>query len=389
MDLDHIFQCHEIEKTDFIRAESNILFDKAGNLYLDFEAGCWSTVLGHNHPRITHAIQDQLEQVMHLNHRCSNHLSEQASISILEKLDISDGKCTFLCSGSEAVSLALKISRLITGRKRFLTLSNTYLAAYGEGSEQEEHNWYIFDWAPCTECGLENCNITCDHIRQIPFKELAGIVFEPGSASGSVQFPPRPLINKLARITKLSGGTVFVNEVTTGIGKTGKWFGFQHYDIAPDIVSVGKGLGNGYPVSAVALSPAAWQPVLEKEFRFAQSHTNDPLGCAVAREVLKVIEEEGLVKQCQETGMYFLDQLNTLQRNHSIIQSVRGRGLMLAMELGNELNCESLFKRLLEKQILVGHQPAFNVLRFFPSLTIRKRDIDHLVSTLDALLIGS
>jgi acetylornithine aminotransferase len=212
------------------------------------------------------------------------------------------------------------------------------------------------------------------------------MVFEPGSASGSVRFPPGPVIHKLARITKLSGGMVFANEVTTGIGRTGKWFGFQHYDMAPDIVSVGKGLGNGYPVSAVALSPAAWQPMLEKEFRFAQSHTNDPLGCVVAGEVIKVIEEEGLVKQCRDTGKYFLDQLNTLQENHPIIQSVRGRGLMLAMELGTDLNCEHVFRQLLEKRILVGYQPSFNVIRFYPALTIKPHEIDHLVSTLEVLL---
>jgi acetylornithine aminotransferase len=386
MDLNHVFKCHEIEKTDFIRAESNTLFDKAGNPYLDFEAGCWSTVLGHNHPRINGIIENQLGKVMHLNHRYSNHLSELAAVSILEKLNIADGRCTFLSSGSEAVSLGLKISRLITGRKRFLTLANTYLAAYGEGAEQETNGWHVFDWAPCVGCKLEKCSMSCDRINQIPFEKLAGFVFEPGSASGSAQFPPGGLINTLAEAAREGGGFVFVNEVTTGIGKTGKWFGFQHYDISPDLVSVGKGLGNGYPVSAVALSRAAWQPVLEKKFRFAQSHTNDPLACAVAREVLKTVEEEGLVEQCREIGAYFLEQLGALDEKYAMVRSIRGRGLMLAMELGEAADCEAIFRQLLEKQIVVGYQPSFNVIRFFPSLTIRKSEIDHLVATLDGVL---
>jgi acetylornithine aminotransferase len=191
---------------------------------------------------------------MHLNHRYSNDLSEIAAGRLLEKLEMSDGKCTFLCSGSEAVSFSLKAARIMTGRSKFITLKDSYLAAYGEGAEKEDHGWILFDWKECAACSpVKACADTCNRFAKIPFEALAGFVFEPGSASGSVQYPPEKPVHAICTAIKQMEGLVVANEVTTGIGRTGRWFGFQHYDIHPDLVAVGKGLGNGYPVSAVAL----------------------------------------------------------------------------------------------------------------------------------------
>jgi acetylornithine aminotransferase len=120
-------------------------------------------------------------------------------------------------------------------------------------------------------------------------------------------------------------------------------------------------------------------------FRFAQSHTNDPLGCAVALEVITVMEEERMVDKCQAIGTYFLQQLKKLQDNFSCIRSVRGRGLMLAIELESEVpfNAESIFNALLVEKFLVGFQPVYNVVRFYPALTISSDDIDRLVVALN------
>ena len=151
-------------------------------------------------------------------------------------------------------------------------------------------------------------------LKEIPFDKIGAFVFEPGgSGIGFVHFPPRPLVEAIAGRVRASGGLIVANEITTGIGRTGKWFGFQHYDIQPDIVALGKGLGNGYPVSAVAVREETAEKLERGGFHYVQSHQNDPLGCAIAREVIAALHEEKLIERGAELGAYFLEGLREIQ----------------------------------------------------------------------------
>ncbi len=117
----------------------------------------------------------------------------------------------------------------------------------------------------------------------MPFEDIAGLIFEPGSASGLVKFPPHGLVQTLVGIIRQRGGLLVVDEVTTGLGRTGAWYGFEHYALQPDIVALGKALGNGYPVSAVAMTHDLADRLEQDGFHYVQSHQNDPLGCAIVR----------------------------------------------------------------------------------------------------------
>jgi acetylornithine aminotransferase len=119
-------------------------------------------------------------------------------------------------------------------------------------------------------------------------------LFEPGSSSGLVRFPPEKLIRGIVGAVRENDGFILVNEVTTGVGRTGRWFGYQHYGISPDVVALGKGIGNGYPVSVTACAPRVISRLGGRPIPYSQSHQNDPLGAAVAREVVRTVREEGL-----------------------------------------------------------------------------------------------
>ncbi len=175
------------------------------------------------------------------------------------------------------------------------------------------------------------------------------------------------------------------NEVTTGMGRTGKWFGFQHYDIQPDIVVLGKGLGNGYPVNAVALCREIAEPFENSGLRYAQSHQNDPLGCAVAQEVINILREESWIVRGEEIGKYFLKGLQSLAKKHPIVKDVRGCGMLLGLELQphESFSVEVLYHTLLEQGFLVGYYPAGNILPMDPSLTIERESIDQFLKVLD------
>ena len=311
--MNHILKCHDIVKTDFVRGDNCYLYDEQGRRYVDLESGIWCTALGHSQPRLSQVIAQQAAKLMHLGTRYPNAIVEEAALALLDIVQIRDGKCTFLSSGSEAVEFGAQTIRRVSGKDLLLTFSNSYLAAYGSAGRKQAGEWYLFDWNACPD--------TAHCIAEIPFEKIGGFVFEPGgSGSGFVRFPPHALVQELAGKVKQAGGLVMSNEVTAGMGRTGKWFGFQHYDIQPDIVALGKGLGNGYPVSAVVMRREVAEKLEATGLRYAQSHQNDPLGCSVAKEVIAILKEENLIERGAKLGAYFLTGLQHLVEKHAIVK---------------------------------------------------------------------
>jgi len=381
--MNHILKCHEIIKTDFVRGENCYLYDEQGKRYVDFESGIWCTGLGHNHPRINQVIRTQIDKVIHLGTRYPNVLAEEAAVDILDIVGFENGKGVFLSSGSEAVEFGVQAARRITGKPLLLTFSSSYLAAYGSAGRKSPEEWRLLDWSACRHPDLTEC------LGGIPFESISAFVFEPGgSGSGFVNFPPKQLVEEIGRRIQQEGGLIVANEITTGMGRTGKWFGFQHYDIKPDIVALGKGLGNGYPVSAVVMERNIAEQLENSGFRYAQSHQNDPLGCAVAREVISILHEENWIERSNRVGACFLEGLKRLEEKHEVVKEARGRGMLLALELSprEHLSVQSVYEKLLECAFLVGCYSAGNVLRFDPALTMEEKNVTNLLESLDSIL---
>jgi acetylornithine aminotransferase len=387
--MNHILRCHEIVKEDFVRGDNCYLYDISGNKYLDLEAGIWCTVLGHNHPQINKTIKEQLDNVMHLNYRYTNLLAEEAGATLLDTVSLPDSKCIFLSSGSEAVEFAVQAARLLTGRNIFLTLSDSYLSAYGVAGTKLSEACACFDWQECRDCEHTNGCENCTRLGGIPFDEIGAFVFEPGSSSGAVRFPPQKLIDEIVRRTKDNNGLLVVDEVTTGLGRTGKWYGFEHYGLEPDVIAIGKGLGNGYPVSAVAIRCNIADELEHSKLHYVQSHQNDPLGCSIAREVIRVIKQEALIERSSSFGEYFLTQLCEIEGRHRVIKEIRGRGLMIGIEFkksNDDFSVVSTYRRMLDRGFLIGYNPVLQIIRFYPALTIEKRAIEDLAEQLDQVL---
>ena len=359
-----------------VKSAGCYMFDSDNRQYLDFESGDWAANIGHSNDRITQVIKDQAGLLIHDGLRFRNKQSEELSVRLLEKLLFPGGKSTFLNSGSEAVNLAITFAKNLTRRKKVLKMDCSFLAAYGHGQISANNT--------------ELVSIPMDSIKSIPeinFHEIAAFVFEPGNAWGLVKFPNNDFITSIASSIKKNGGLLIANEVTTGFGRTGKWFGFQHYDYKPDIVSIGKGLGNGYPISCVSINQKVSELFDSNPFRYAQSHQNDPFGCAVGLEVMNVMDSDGLVQRSSEMGKYFQAQLRKLQAQHSDkIMDIRARGLMIAFELKAGLSAENIYLQLIDNGFLVGQKE--NVIRFMPSLTIEQAHIDELITALNKILLG-
>ena len=381
---------HEVLLKDIARAEGCYLYDSGGKRYVDLEAGVWCISIGHGEPRILKALNGQAARIAHNGFIYSSAIVEEAAREILALIDFDGGNLVFLCSGSEAVEYGVRVTRMTTDKPLLMTMVDSYFGAYGSAWRRDESEWFSFDWMACSGCPDDRvCDETCKHWAAIPFGMIGGFLFEPGSSSGLVRFPPVKLIRSIVGEVHRAGGLVQVNEVTTGIGRTGKWFGYQHYDIAPDIVSMGKGVGNGYPVAVTAFRPGVIDRLGGQPVMYAQSHQNDPLGAAVAREVIRVIEEDGLVARAAEIGPHLVSGLEAIKARTGRIRAVRGRGLLVAIEMEDgpeETLTRQALTDLLDRGYVLARRSGFGILRVDPPLSIARGDIEAFLQAFEEVL---
>ncbi len=374
---------------DAVAASGCEVIDASGRRWVDLESGVWCASIGHSHPRVAATIAEQAGRLAHAGYNYGSALVEDAARAVLAVAGLAGGACAFLCSGSEAVEYVVQAARPRMSRPLLLVMSDAYFGAYGAARRRDPAEWHVFDVAGCAGCREPACTERCRRFSELPFDRIGGFLLEPGSASGVVRFPPRALVGAIASALAASGGLLLVNEVTTGIGRTGAWFGYQHYGLAPDAVAIGKGIGNGYPVSVAAFGPRLAASLAEAPLRYAQSHQNDPLGAAVAREVIRTIEAEGLVERGRRAGERLLEALVAVAARRASVREVRGRGLMIAIELADDperTRARAAHLALARRGFLVGRRTDAPVLRVDPSLTVPQGVLDAFVAALDEVL---
>ena len=300
-----IYNCtgHELKIHDVVDSQGIYLIDQNGKQYMDLESGVWCAALGHKNNRINNVIKNQIDSIMHTGFCYSTEVVERAAKSVLSITNFKNGQCVFLCSGSEAIEILRQISRQIKGKNKTLVLHDAYLGSYSSTIDRID-GWHIFNWEECKTCPVnDKCSSNCPALQNIP-KDITEYIFEPGSGSGFVRFPPKALIQNIVNIVRNNNGVIVANEVTTGVGRTGTWFGYQHYGIEPDMIAIGKGIGNGYPVSVAAINQATIKELENKHFKYMQSHQNDPLGAAVTHEVIQIIKEDKLLENSARKRKY-------------------------------------------------------------------------------------
>jgi len=373
---------HMLKLPNIVDSEGAYLLDDRGNRYLDLESGVWCTPLGHKNARVNAAIARQSNSISHAGFCFSNDIVEEAAQSVLSITGLGGGQCVFLCSGSEVIELARQICRHITKKPTTMCLHDAYLGSYSSVIDRR-NGWHLFDWRECAACpDREDCKKECPKLKDIP-DDISEFIFEPGSASGFVRFPPASLIRNIVKIIRAQGGKIIVNDVTTGMGRTGEWFGYNHYRIEPDLVAIGKGLGNGYPVSALAINRETAGDLEQGTFKYVQSHQNDPLGAAFAREVITVLATDGLISRAAILGEKFLQELQTLT-NSKHITEVRGRGLMFAVDFAERAVGDRTYDQLLEMGYIVCNRGG--MFRIDPPLMIEEADFIGFVEEFRGLL---
>jgi 4-aminobutyrate aminotransferase-like enzyme len=392
------------------RGSMQYVWDVEGRRYLDFFGGILTISVGHANPKVTGRVKAQIDKLQHL----STLYPSEAIVALAEKLaQITPGALQssfFTNSGSEANEAAILLARMATGCYDVIALRH----AYAGGSSLAKSVTGQAPWRKagvvsvgiahainpyCYRCPLglkyPDCEVACAHDVQNLIEtgtsgQIAAFMAEPIQGVGGFITPPPEYFKIVFKAVKKYGGLFIADEVQTGFGRTGKnWFGIEHWEVTPDIMTCAKGMANGAPVGATITTKelaASYQGLTISTFG------GNPVTSVAARATIEVIEEEKLLENADTVGTYFRGKLEQLQEKYPLIGDVRGKGLMQALELVKDRRTKEpapeataqLLERTRDNGLLVGKGGLYgNVIRLSPMLNISKSDVDEAVRALD------
>ena len=363
------------------------VWDVNGKEYLDFVAGIAVCNLGHSHPQVIATVKEQLENLTHVSNLY--YTEPQAQLARLLVENSFADKVFFCNSGAEANEAAIKLARkyahenmgpdkfeLITMKDSFHGRTMATITATGQEKFQ-------FGFTPLLE-----------GFTYVPFNDLqalearisnktCGIMMEPIQGEGGVNIPDTQYLARMREICDRHGILLIVDEVQTGMGRTGELFAYEHSGIKPDIMTLAKALGNGFPIGAMLATNKIAKAFIPGNH--ASTFGGSPLAMAAANATVKTMLQEGILEHCRKMGDYFLLQLKKLQQKHKIIKEVRGMGLMLAAQLNIESG--DIVNECLQKGLLINSAGS-KTLRFVPPLIITTQDVDQAIKVLDEVMEG-
>src|ERR1700726_5173592 len=392
------------------RGSMQYVWDVEGRKYLDFFGGILTVSVGHANPKITGPVKAQVDRLQHLSTLYPN----EAIVALAEKVSqITPGALKssfFSSSGTEANEAAILLARMATGSFDIVALRH----AYSGGSSLTKSVTAQAPWRKsgiislgiahainpyCYRCPLglkyPDCEVACANdvenlIQTGTSGQIAAFMAEPIQGVGGFITPPPEYFKIVFKAVKKYGGLFISDEVQTGFGRTGKkWFGIEHWEVTPDIMTCAKGMANGTPIGATVTTSE-----LAGSFQGMNISTfgGNPVTSVAARATIDVIEEENLLENADVVGTYFRGKLEELQSKYPLIGDVRGMGLMQALELVKDRKTKEpapeataqVMERARDNGLLIGKGGLFgNVLRLSPMLNISKSDVDEAVSILD------
>jgi acetylornithine aminotransferase/acetylornithine/N-succinyldiaminopimelate aminotransferase len=385
LEKSHHFPTYSRFPVLFVKGKGTRLWDIEGKEYIDFLSGIGVVSVGHSHPRILKALERQARSLIHI----SNLFYIASEIELAKKLsEISiNGKCFFANSGAEANECAIKLARkyfrnkgeeryeVITAYRSFHGRTLKTLAATGQESKKK-------DFEPLPP-GFKHVPLNdIEALKREITSKTCAIMLEVIQGEGGIYPCEERYLREVREVCDKSGLLLILDEVQTGMGRTGKLFAYEWFDVNPDILTLAKGLGAGFPIGAVIAHSEVSDAFSPGDH--GSTFGGNPLACAVSLEVLNIIREEGLVENAQKEGAYLLQRIKELSSKFDFINEVRGRGLMIGMHFKKPIAKEVVVK-LLHEGIVAG-AAGNEVLRFLPPLCIKREEIDILIEKLAKIL---
>ncbi|OGW86943.1 MAG: acetylornithine aminotransferase [Omnitrophica bacterium RIFCSPHIGHO2_02_FULL_46_11] len=361
-----------------VKGKGSKVWDIEGHEYLDFFPGWAVSGLGHCHPAVINAIKNQARKILHIPNNYYGLRQLQLAEKIIERSF--PGRVFFCNSGAEAMEAAIKFVRKFgsaSGRYEMITMEGAFhgrtlaaLAATGK---------YYKGFEPMPEGFKQVPFNNFEALKQAVGPKTIAIALELIQGEGGIQVAEIDYVRKIKALCEEKKLLLVFDEVQTGIGRTGKWFAYQHYGVEPDLMALAKSLGSGVPIGALVVNKRIKEEVLVPGTH-ASTYGGNPLVTAAGLAVFKAIEQGKLLRNAEEMGAYLKSKLTALKEKYSSIKEVRGIGLMLGMELDRP--GAELVKQAREKGLLINCTQE-RVLRIMPAMIVTKRLIDKAVQILD------
>lgn len=390
--------------------------DVDGNHYLDFTAGIAVTATGHCHPKVVKAIKTQAKRLIHMS---GTDFYYPAEVMLAEELAAlapgpSKKKVFFTNSGTESVEAAMKLARYATGRPYYIAFSGAFhgrsmgsLSLTASKSLQKKgfaplipgviHAPYPNPYRPPAGLAGDKCvEFTLDWFKEVAFRhlvppeEVAAIFVEAIQGEGGYIVPPKHFLRALAKLAASYGILLVVDEIQTGMGRTGKMFASEHFDVSPDLMPLAKGIASGLPLGALIAKSKIMD--LWESGAHANTFGGNPIACEAALTTIRLLKE-GLIKSAEKVGSLTLKRLRAMQKHHQLMGDVRGMGLMIGIELVRDretkemavLERDKIVQRCFEKGLLLLGCGQ-NVIRFMPPLILRRQEAERGLSIFEEVL---
>lgn len=365
-------------------------YDNNGRRYLDCLGGYGIFNVGHRHPKVVQAVKDQLDQVclhsQELINPWSAHLAAQLASILPEGLEYS-----FFCnSGTEAVEGAIKLARLYTGKMNVISTKNAYhgvsmgaLGATGREVFRKPFESLLngFVHVPFGDAAAIEAAID---------EDTAAVILEPIQGEGGIYVPPEGYLAEVRRITRERGVLLILDEVQTGMGRTGRMFACEHENVVPDIICLAKALGGGVmPIGAFVSTAEIWNVLVPNPSIHNSTFGGNPMACTAASATIEVLLEENLPARAAVMGNYFMDELNNLKAEFpQYIRDVRGKGLLIGLEFDNpDLRAEVQAELFYRGVLVAATMNSFRTIRLEPPLIITKAQVDLAVRKIRSILV--
>jgi acetylornithine/N-succinyldiaminopimelate aminotransferase len=358
--------------------------DAEGREYVDLTGGWGVTCIGHSHPALVEAICAQAGRLM----QTTNLFYTQSQLDLLDRISplLPQGltRSFFVSSGAEAMDGALKLAHRATGRTKFVSTLNGFhgrtigaLSVIGQAKHRDPYRALLPEpiFVPFGDLAAARAAID---------DRTAAFVVEPIQGEGGVNVPPTGYLAALQELCHEHGALIILDEIQTGIGRTGKFFACEHEGVSPDVMTLGKGLGGGFPIAAFVTTEDVAATVSLGDH--GGTYAGNPLACAAANAVLRVVTQEQLSERAAELGERVMQRLRTFAaENKGVVDDVRGRGLLIGMSLTDAERAATLSLRAAEAGVLLN-VTAGRVMRLFPALNIPEEDLWPALETVFALV---
>lgn len=371
-----LFNVYPIFDINIVKGEGAYVWDDKGNKYLDFYGGHAVISIGHSHPRYVERISKQVAQLGFYSNSVINELQKEVAHKLGKISGYDDYSLFLVNSGAEANENALKLASFYNGRKKVISFSKAFHGRTSLAVEVTDNPNIV---APINNHGnvlflpLNDINSFEQEIKK---QDVCAVIIEGIQGVGGIKIPDNNFLQAVRKLCDETNTVLILDEIQSGYGRSGKFFAHQYANIKPDLITVAKGIGNGFPLSAVLIHPKFTPSYGMLGTTFGGNH----LACAAALAVLEVMEKESLVENARIIGDYLMEELKTLPN----IKDIRGRGLMIGLEFEDSI--KELRKKLLyEKGIFTGISGE-KVLRLLPPLSITQEEADLFLESIKEVL---